>query len=212
MLYKTDWWWDLRTWSHKTQWNGALNVNLLVHILIVCASWGLIKALLFALTFVLYPVAQISIYKPMLGFKKLLKLGFFTDSCCKPSGKSFVCPSWSLVFVLIFPIFFNIPSPKTDCTWVSADGFTYSGSESGVSGREHTALSLSAWLLVWNAFCMCWLSSDWSWGRWIEPRRIMESKYFNNNNIYFNINIYYLYLYNYNCYKHGKWYHFLLYT
>ena len=20
MLYKTDWWWDLRTWSHKTQW------------------------------------------------------------------------------------------------------------------------------------------------------------------------------------------------
>ena len=66
------------------------------HILIVCPSCGLIKALLFALTFVVYPVAQISIYKPMLGFKKLLKLGFCTDSCCKPSGKSFVCPSWDL--------------------------------------------------------------------------------------------------------------------
>ena len=69
--------------------HGTLNVNLLVHILIVRPSWGLSKALLFALMFVLYPVAQISIYKPMLGFKKLLKLGFFTDSCCKPSGKSF---------------------------------------------------------------------------------------------------------------------------
>ena len=76
--------------------HGTLNVNLLVHILILCPSWGLIKALLFALMFVLYPVAQISVYKPMLGFKKLLKLGFFTDSCCKPSGKSFVCPSWDL--------------------------------------------------------------------------------------------------------------------
>ena len=76
--------------------HGNLNVNLLVHILIVCPSWGLIKALLFALTFVLYPVAQISIYKPIVGFKKLVKLGFFTDSCCKPSGESFVCPSWDL--------------------------------------------------------------------------------------------------------------------
>lgn len=91
----------------------------------VCPSWGLIKALLFALMFVVYPVAQISIYKPMFGFKKLLKLGFLTDSCCKPSGKSFVCPSWSLVFVLIFSIVFTIPPPKTDCTWVSADGLVY---------------------------------------------------------------------------------------
>ena len=77
--------------THRT-----LNVNLLAHILIVHPSWALIKALLFALTFVVYPVAEISIYKPMLGFKKLLKLGFCTDSCCKPSGESFVCPSWDL--------------------------------------------------------------------------------------------------------------------
>ena len=41
---------------------GTLNVNLLAHILIVCPSWGLIKVLLFALMFVVYPVAQISIY------------------------------------------------------------------------------------------------------------------------------------------------------
>ena len=97
--------------------HGNLNVNLLVHILIVCPSWGLIKALLFALTFVLYPVAQISIYKPILGFKKLVKLGFFTDSCCKPSGESFVCPSWDLsskawFLCWYFPLSLTFPHPR----------------------------------------------------------------------------------------------------
>ena len=97
--------------------HGTLNVNLLVHILIVCPSWGLIKALLFALTFVLYPVAQLSVYKPMLGLKKLLKLGFFTDSCCKLSGKSFVCPRWDLsskawFLCWHFPLSLTSPHPR----------------------------------------------------------------------------------------------------
>ena len=97
--------------------HGTLMWTFSYIILIVCPRWGLIKALLFALTFVLYPVAQISIYKPMLGFKKLLKLGFFTDCCCKPSGESFVCPSWDLsskawFLRWHFPLSLTSPHPR----------------------------------------------------------------------------------------------------
>ena len=163
-----------QAWDSKCEPSRTYSYN-------VCPSWGLIKALLFALMFVVYPVAQISIYKPMFGLKNYWSLVSSLILAVNPLAKVLYVQVGAWFLCWYFPLSLPFPHPRlTAPESLQMGWFTYSGSESGVSGREHTALSLSAWLLVWNAFCMCWLSSDWSWGRWIEPRRIMESKNFNN--------------------------------
>ena len=75
-------------WDSKCEPSGTYSYSV--------SKLGFNQSLVVCSDVVVHPVAQISIYKPMLGFKKLLKLGFCTDSCCKPSNKSFVRPSWDL--------------------------------------------------------------------------------------------------------------------